>query len=286
MQTANCSPSYLASIPVEIQIMILNFILQPSPSHVRLRKGEFPLSESIVSYQVSYSAFCQSQEGILMTDHRFRYLGLQVLFENQSYAPICLRVNWARQLRLLNICDQMQYRSGDIRRSILPSFTLQTPDPPFPRIKRFILLMVVSKEMAKSLPEMLCQTFKHMIALRSVHVVAIFLPDSGSLPDWTALVEALTGLGLRYVSFSIYCIFHWFGDQQLNISALTVPSTPDYISIIESSFAYFESAKLGKKIGICTFDNVLRQISQLYCSATSPRDKTRHGEDRQRTRQY
>src|SRR5437764_4487972 len=127
----------------EIQITILKFVLQPSDLPKTSTAEDFPFSKSIIPYIVPYNPLNVASEGIIQTDHHFRALGLEILFQETAYAPICLYARWFYQLRFLDLYTHVGYRPCYFKRRIL----LSEPTP-FLRISywtRLVLALRLSR---------------------------------------------------------------------------------------------------------------------------------------------
>ena len=123
----------------------------------------------------------RSGEGILGTNRHFRRLGLEVLFGNQDYAPVCLCVRW--RFSLLNLYLDQPFLS---KRHNLLSLTEKTLELSLPGIRywtRLVLPMRVQWPKINQDLRIISLIFERMVGLQSLHFTFTILPGQTQLPN-------------------------------------------------------------------------------------------------------
>src|SRR5271156_3113937 len=185
-QRGDTSQSSLLDLCREMQVIILQFLLQPVELSENLGRKSLPFSESTIPYHISDSPFSVSREGILQVNRHFRTLGLRVLFQNRAYTPVCLCVRWFDQLKYLSLYGHVGYRACSYKHQILLSPFESTLELPFLGISewtRLVLPMKISRSATKAELRTISLLLAKMVNLKSLHLILKLSPDrNGS--DW------------------------------------------------------------------------------------------------------
>jgi hypothetical protein len=257
----------------ETHITILSFALQPPDLVETLRRDDFPFSKSAIPYVVPYSPLkVAKEEGILRVNRHFRALGLEILFKDAVYAPVCLCVRWFHRLSYLDLYAQVAYRACAYRRQILLSQFERIWEKPFLGISywtRLVLPMKASRSRIDTELQALARLFAKMISLKSIHLVIILpLAENGS--DWEVLLRELCELKfLDHVNFTIHCTSPWYENLRANVSTLTTPCGRAYVPVINSNSVCFEGTNLSKGDGLADFKLILSHMDEVHRQISS-----------------
>jgi hypothetical protein len=242
--------------------------LQPPDLVETLRRDDFPFSKSVIPYVVPYSPLkVAREEGILGVNRYFRTLGLEILFKDAAYAPVCLCVRWFHRLSYLDLYAQVAYRACSYKRQILLSRFERTWEKPFLGISywtRLVLPMKAQRSEMDTELQTLARLFAKMTSLKSIHLILILPPDRDK-SDWEILLRELRELKfLNDFSFTIYCKFAWHDDLRANIPTLTTPRGRAYVPTINSNTVRFEGTNLSKGDGLSDFKSILNHTVEVY----------------------
>jgi hypothetical protein len=257
----------------DVQITILSFALQPPDLVETPRRDDFPFLKSVIPYVVPYSPLkVAKEEGILRVNRHFRTLGLEILFKDAAYAPVCLCVRWFHRLSYLNRYAPVAYRACAYERQILLSPFERTWEKPFLGISywtRLVLPMKASRSSIDTEIQTLARLFSKMISLKSIHLVIILpLPQNGS--DWDVLFRELCELKfLDHISFTIYCISSWYEDLRASVPTLTTPCGRVYVPVFNSNSVCFEGTNLSKGDGLGDFKCILGHMDEVHRQISS-----------------
>jgi hypothetical protein len=252
----------------EVHVTILSFTLQPPELAEILQRDDFPFSKSVIPYVVPYSPLkVAKEEGILRVNRHFRTLGLEILFKDAAYAPVCLCVRWFHRLSYLDLYAQVAYRACSYRRQILLSQFERTWEMPFLGIsywRRLVLPMKAPRSGIDTELQTLARLFAKMISLKSIHLILLLPPDRDK-SDWEVLLRELRELkSLNDFSFTIYCTFAWNDDLQAKFPTLTTPCGRAYVPTINSNTVRFEGTNLSKGDGLGDFKSILNHTVEVY----------------------
>jgi hypothetical protein len=212
------------------------------------------------------------KEGILRVNRHFRTLGLEILFKDAAYAPVCLCVRWFHRPSYLHLYAQVAYRACAYRRQILLSPFERTWEKPFLGISywtRLVLPMKASRSGIDTELQTLARLFAKMISLKSVHLV-IILPLAQNESDWEVLLRELCELKfLDHVSFTLHYTSPWYDDLRAGVPTLTTPCGRTYVPVINSNSVCFEGTNLSKGDGLGDFKRMLSHMNEVHRQISS-----------------
>ena len=254
--------------------MILSFVLQPPDLVETLRRDNFPFSKSVIPYVVPYSPLrVAKEEGILRVNRHFRTLGLEILFKDAAYAPVCICARWFHRPSYLDLYAQVAHRACAYKRQILLSQYERTWEKPFLGISywtRLVLPMKASRIGTEL--QTLARLFAKMISLKSIHLI-IILPLAQNESDWEVLLRELCELKfLDHVSFTIHCTAPWYEDLRASVPTLTTPCGRAYVPVINSNSVCFEGTNLSKGDGLGDFKRILGHMDEVHRQISSGRN--------------